>query len=522
MGTRKTVAPAPAWTRLAPWGVTLLLIVWFGFFFFHPIDLIPADLGRHITNGRIFFTQPEARSALLHTNFYSAATGAAPFVNHHWLTGVIFYLVWKLAGFTGLSVLHLSINLTTFLLWLNLLRRRAGFPVAAALAAMATPLLAERAEIRPEIFTYLGVMLYLTVIDGYLAGRLRQRALLVLIPIQLLWVNLHIYFFLGPFIAGVAWFSALIQKPERAEARKNLLLTLIAVTASSLVNPSGLAGLLYPLRIFNNYAFLVSENQSIGEYLRAGRGYANLWSFLILFLAAIVGFLTLRIAKARIEARDLILTVIFGSWGMLAIRNITLFGYIAALALAGIMAVKWRPTAFNKRWLIIFGAACLVGALAGGKRVSQLAPATRLGLAAGNDQAARFLLDHEVKGPLFNDFDIGGYAIFYLYPNLRPLADNRPEAYPAAFMQGEFIPMQMDNEAWQKAAAKYNFNVILYSFEDRAPWATQFIVRRILDQAWAPVYADNFAIIFLRRSPQNAELIKNYEISQERFSLRGS
>jgi len=129
-------------------------------------------------------------------------------------------------------------------------------------------------------------------------------------------------------------------------------------------------------------------------------------------------------------------------------------------------------------------------------------------------------LKNNIQGPLFNDFDIGGYAIFYLYPKLRPFTDNRPEAYPAKFFTETYVPMQTDEKIWAVKQKEYGFNVLLYSFQDRAPWAVPFIIQRLVDPAWAPVFTDDYAIVFVRRNEQNAALIKKFEIPKDRFGVQ--
>lgn len=67
------------------------------------------DLGRHWKNGELILssaTPPGTVGRLLHTNFYSYATPDFEFVNHHWLTGVVYFVVWKAAGFAGLNAFY--------------------------------------------------------------------------------------------------------------------------------------------------------------------------------------------------------------------------------------------------------------------------------------------------------------------------------------------------------------------------------------------------------------------------------
>ena len=75
---------------------------------FQKIDLTNTDLGRHLKNGEILLEGSRGQAAgVLHTNFYSYAAGDYPFVNHHWLAGVVLFVVWKGGGgFEGLTVFY--------------------------------------------------------------------------------------------------------------------------------------------------------------------------------------------------------------------------------------------------------------------------------------------------------------------------------------------------------------------------------------------------------------------------------
>ena len=106
----------------------------------------------------------------LHKNFYSYTEPNFPFVNHHWGGGVIFYLTEKISGFNGLSLLYLVFSLATFWIFFKLACEKSGLLTVSLISMFAIPIIASRAEIRPEIFTYFfcGVFLYICkkIIDG--------------------------------------------------------------------------------------------------------------------------------------------------------------------------------------------------------------------------------------------------------------------------------------------------------------------------------------------------------------------
>ncbi|MBU2068241.1 hypothetical protein KKE13_01515, partial [Patescibacteria group bacterium] len=80
--------------------ILILLMAWYGLFFMYKIDLTVVDLGRHIINGQMILA---GQFGILDTNFYSYTEPDFSVINHHWGGGVIFYLIWKVFGFAGLS-----------------------------------------------------------------------------------------------------------------------------------------------------------------------------------------------------------------------------------------------------------------------------------------------------------------------------------------------------------------------------------------------------------------------------------
>jgi len=107
--------------------------------------------------------------------------------------------------------------------------------------------------------------------------------------------------------------------------------------------------------------------------------------------------------------------------------------------------------------------------------------------------------------------------IFYLYPKQKVFVDNRPEAYPSSFFKTEYVPMQENDNIWTSLSNKYGFNVIYFYRLDYTPWAQPFLISRIKDPVWAPVYVDDYALIMLKRNPTNESIIKSHELPKELF-----
>lgn len=486
-------------------------------------------MGRHLKNGEITLQGEALQQGLalrgwevFRTNFYSYTNPDFPFLNHHWGSGVIFFLVNKFLGFTGLSVFFVCISILTFWLFFDTARRNSPFGITLLTSLVLLPVIAYRKEIRPEMFSYLFCGLFLWTL--WRTGRLNRKQLLVLPLLQLLWVNLHVYFFLGPFIIGIF----LMEKVIKGHIKENMSLGVIFLLSLLIcaVNPAGIQGVLQPLRIFTNYGYRVLENQTVFFIDKVLGNYVPNLYFKIGFGLLAVSWLA-ALWKNRLSLINLVLAVFISYLGWTAIRNFTIFGYFAIpIITANFSLVRPRLLrlnfdedirikffVFSSAFLILFGIFALNTRYWMGKKIG-------LGLEKGVDNAAGFFKQNNLKGPVFNNYDIGGYLIYYLYPQEKVFVDNRPEAYPSGFFTDIYVPMQEQMDKWEQNDKKYGFNAIFFYRRDLTPWAQTFLVSRIADKNWAPVFVDDFNIIFLKRNEKNKELTKKFELPKEMFSVR--
>jgi len=112
---RRTAAPAPVAVEPRPASALFqvcltaaLLAIYVGFLA-HPINLTDSDLGRYLKNGELFFHS----GLIVSTNLFAYTAADHPFVNHSWGSGVVYYLIERVAGFPGLSLFFLAVSVTT-------------------------------------------------------------------------------------------------------------------------------------------------------------------------------------------------------------------------------------------------------------------------------------------------------------------------------------------------------------------------------------------------------------------------
>lgn len=510
--------------RLLRHGPALLLCLFifalYGLFLSHPIDLTTADLGRHIKNGEVLFQD----SGVLRRNFYSYTEPDFPVINHHWGSGLLLYAAHEGFGFTGVHLLFILLSFAALCVFLKTARLYAPWGIVGFAALPATFLLAERTEIRPEVFSYLfaGFFFYILCHSSlHWNDRPRGRTLWLLPFIEILWVNTHIYFLLGPLIIGAFLLEALLK-------RRREILELLGVCGATLlatlVNPFGYKALTGALTLFENFGYRLAENQSLFFLKRLGMSDPNFLIFQFTIAAAAV--LIVSVLYTRWRAVRWADTFVFAGISLLAVRavrNFALFGLFAIPFIAG----NARLLLAEKKvggWLTqaaLFGSAAvfLATVLSGFPRYFPYWRSFGYGLQSGNSAAAEFLRANGISGPYFNNYDIGGYLIFHLFPKEKVFVDNRPEAYSTDFFRKTYVPMQEDDGVWKQELQRHNFNAIVFSHRDATPWGQKFLVARLADPEWAPVYVDERVLVLLRRAEGNTPLIEKFLLPPETFRI---
>src|SRR6202451_4251761 len=139
----------------------------------------------------------------------SCTISGKPWVNHEWLFQVLVYQVQKAFGFNGLITMQSFVVALTFLvlLFLGYSRDRQWLTVFTLL--MVLMVYQNRFTIRPDIFSLLFFVLYIYIFSLHIGKRWAIYALVVL---QVLWTNMHGFFFFGPMLAGIGVLSEFIKR----------------------------------------------------------------------------------------------------------------------------------------------------------------------------------------------------------------------------------------------------------------------------------------------------------------------
>lgn len=494
-----------------------------GIFLSEKINLITADLGRHLKNGELILSG--RFKEVVSTNFYSYTFPDFSFINHHWGSGVIFYLINQVFGFKGLSLFFVGLSLITFWLFFDLAKRKSNFTLAFFSSILFLPLIVYRREIRPEVFSYFFCGLFFWLLFKVKTKKLAFKWLYLLPIFELIWINLHVYSFWGFILIGLFllddFYLFLKQKKKLTLEFKHLILVLLMCFSFSFVNPAGARGVFYPLNIFNDYGYRLFENQSV-LFIDRVIGYypANLY-FKISFGVLVLSFCW-AIKHKRFSLSNFCLFLVISYLGWSAVRNFTLYAFFALVILCFNFAgsIDWleKQNQEKKLFLTVFIAVFFLFGLYLLSPTYWFSRNFGLGLTKDNNASADFFKANKLKGPVFNNYDIGGYLIYNLYPQERVFVDNRPETYPKEFFTQTYVPMQENREEWLKVLAKDNFNSVFFYWHDLTPWSQQFLGEIIKDKDWVPVYVDQWALILVRNNLENKEIIEKFRLPSEIFT----
>lgn len=449
---------------------TKFLLLFFVFSFLYRTDLsFDQDLGRHLKLGEIISKTGQVPK----TNLFSYTNPDFPFINTHWLFEVVAFWFSQTLGLPAFLYLKVIIFLISVLLILKIIPKE-NQALLLPVGFIFLHVLRERLELRPEIFSFLFTALTYYILE-------RKIHWIWLLPIiQVLWINTHIYFFVG----------LLLQIIFLIHSRLHLrgVIVIILSVLVSLINPNGLTGLLYPLNVTKNYGYTIVENQTM--FLLESIQFKNP-NFLFVKLSVGLVSLSLLIAliRRKFEVKNILLAIL---GAILALMNVRSFPYLVFLSLPATLQNFGGVKANTAALTTIFALILIWESFSYHPRPPEL----KLGESIKG--AMDFVLANNLSGPIYNNFDIGSYIIYKGYPKYQVFVDGRPEAYPKEFFQNTYIPMQSDFARFKIEEEKWGFKTIIFSKTDQTPWGRNFLQNIVKDPDWKLVFIDDFMIILSR------------------------
>ena len=384
-----------------------------------------------------------------------------PWVADQWLAECGMAAVDRLAGFDGLLLVTATL-LAGLYTWVASRLLRAGFHILPVGVVLALVLLASSHQFlaRPLILTVALLGLAFSLLAEVEAGRQRLSRLGWVVPLTVLWANLHAGVLAGIGTVGlvllgwaVAWALGKDSPVRHPRDLIALAVLLLACGASVLANPYGLD---LPRAWARTLAIplpgLIQEHRPLDLNDPLG------WTVVLLGLGYLVALVGVVPKWPRVTWLMPLVWLVLAAG---RVRNVPLFAIVTAIAAAEVLPCSrwagwlrrremllpdrqtlpaqprgsWWPSAVLPLLLVV---AAMLLQLAGvrapvvGRGWAKLDPACwPVEILAELEQIGR---TNPEGTPIFNDLNYGGFLIYYA-PRLRVFIDDRCPLYGAEFLE---------------------------------------------------------------------------------------
>ena len=468
----------------------------------HPLD---PDLGWHLKYGEHFINQ----HTVLQANTFSAEMPGYRYINHSWGSDVLLYCVYNAFGFLGVSILGASVITLTFFFFAQ--AARLSFWEEAFLFP---PMLFILNGIifqsyRSQTLSLLGLGCLFFLVERFEGGS--RRALLFLLPLFVLWANLH-----GQFIVGLAlllvwgtlycfrtWLAA--RSIHTPLPLRDLLLVMAVVSGvflATLITPYGLDIYLEISRHVGNHL-----QRYIKEWWPIAEDPDLLW--MLLGWGAFLAGNTVIIYRQRqvlAKAHYLLPAFLFFIASFAQLRYFWPL-ILVSMPIAATCLTKIRPP--NQKTAVGVASILLACAYLYGSFVKL--PSQHLTTYDWNrycrhlgctSRSANFLQSRLAGAALLTDYDFGGWLIWN-FPGIKPTIDGRmpfwrdEQGYSA---YEKYVALESGDEDIDQSS----YNMVYWPPKKEALFSR---LNQLVDEGkWRVLYSDPFSYIFARNQQRPPRL----------------
>lgn len=436
--------PSPAsWSSKGPAGASRFLRRWLdssnlqllatvallalpGWLFLRSYYLVDPDIWWHLSTAKWIW----AHHGVPATDPFSLFGAGKPWVAYTWLWDLFADLLYRWFGLSGMILYEVGVRTALAAALFHLARGRSGnFWRALFFTAVALFATLDVAGPRPGMVTILFAIIEMDLLLRARNGRFER--LWVLPPFFALWANCHIQFGYGLFLLGVFAIepaaNALLRyraEPLLAGSFRQRWVLFAASALATLVNP-------YGWRVYETVLQYIGQNKAF-HYITELQAmtFRQPQHFAALLLALAAAFALGR----RREARPLwlLLLAVSAALSFRAVKDIWFVALIALCILADTGADRLAShLPLRARRMQALAAAVLTLAIlaVGYRRFNVTNDFVEMSVAGSFPAgAARYIRQHHLPQPLYNDFNDGGYLIWAL-PGYKVAIDGRTNVH---------------------------------------------------------------------------------------------
>ncbi|HME46488.1 MAG TPA: hypothetical protein VKF36_25615 [Syntrophorhabdales bacterium] len=469
---------------------------------------VDVDFWGYIAFGRLFWHS----NSFPYQDIFTYLPTTGQWIYHEWLTGTILYPIYTFAGDPGVIILRDLVALATLaFLYLAARIRKSHRASALFWLVLISGFLGMGywAVVRAQTFTYLFTALTIYVLERS-RWKGQRSLLLILVPIQIIWCNMH-----GGFLAGLGIaFLYLIGDAFSHRTYWPYLPVLLLLVLSSLANPYGVDYWTYlfhaitlPRRDITEWASILTAYQT------------HTMSLSLIFYYMFIGIFSLRMLfwwNWQEITPILVLSVTF-LLGLEHVRHQVFFLMVTAVYLPGLIqpyikdlqarstslgarlrqnlsAVFLRSTRMTRAFITAVPI-LLFCVILGSSSFSLMIPSYQKGVIIYYPTGAlEYIRRNHLSGNILTEFMWGEYLIWNLGPRMKVALDGRYETVYQGHVANQYFDYMKGKE--KEFLDTYAHDMVLFK-PDSPPVDS---IRSNPD--WKGVYEDMGSILFMKaRTP---------------------
>ncbi|MBL7197235.1 MAG: hypothetical protein ISS47_03990 [Candidatus Omnitrophica bacterium] len=498
----------------------LVILAFLFFFFLLSFKVLNNDIWVNLATGKYIILNGEIPKI----EVFSYGSERTTMILHTWLSDAILYIFYLLFSFNGIIVFKISIYFISFFILLkHVIKKRTPVVIAVALFILTTILISERFLAKAEMFGVFYFILFLITFDRFIYEKKRSY-FMSLFLIQVLWTNQHASFILGPVIiflyACACYFEGFCTR-RKAVDYKTIVALFSAAFLSICINPYGLNIIRYPFVQADNCVFV----QNIAEWLPSFIGNLNITEKIAL-IVIVLNIFCFIFNRRKINWFYFLLFITFLYVYFYARRFIVYFGIVSFLSLCyNVSAIDffWLNRRGNTitRYVLLCIEVFLLLLIINGQEFCGYHSERKFGFGVTQGvfptKTVSFIANNNnfVKGNIINNYDIGNYLIWHLYPKKKVFIDGRNMVYSANFYMEYRKMMSEPSQFWDGVTKEHNVSTALFSYA--YPSETNLIIPYVHKHPeWGLVTFDTASVLYAHKGKcPNIETLSDEELTRE-------
>lgn len=466
------------------------------------VQYAETDLWGHIRFGQLILSQ---RRLIRHAPFaYSFSPPGPSWIDHEWLSQIMMAVCYEAAGVVGLKLWKfVCAGATVILIALAQAATGASIGIQFVVLTAAVGALVPQMQFRPQLFDYVALAAIVAMLARESGGR--RAPLWLVVPILLLWANLHAAFIVGLGVLAVYTVVTFAVDTLRSAGTGRALRlgsVTLAATAATFVNPYGPRLWLVLLETLRSPFTMgrVAEYQPLLSVMRSSlRGGVPFFS-LVCFLGMLGALLICLVAAPSLEDLGLVAAAFFLSAGALyAVRNVALAAIVLVAPLARHASSLAPPEGKPEVSATRAGRLRLRSPIQGVIVALAIALAIQQGLFSSTLRASEaepvgaieFMKTHHLYGNVLCAYAWGVYVIWHQAPRSRVFIDSFEIMFPRK-VQNDYLAVNDARRGAERVLNEYPNDFVLM------PTGSPAYTLMMAQASWRLIYRDPAAALFAR------------------------